>query len=43
LKNAFGDVDKRVDEYRNNLVRLREKFLDRAAVITEAAVLDAGE
>jgi hypothetical protein len=43
VKNAFGDADETVNEYRNNLVRLREKFLDRAAVITEAAVLDAGE
>jgi hypothetical protein len=43
LRNAFGDADKKVEQYRINLVRLRDNFLAHASVITELAVLEAGE
>jgi hypothetical protein len=43
LKNAFGRADEKVEQYRTNLIRLRDNFLSRAAVITEATVIEAGE
>jgi hypothetical protein len=46
LKNILHDVNEKVQDYRTKLIRLRDNFHDRAAVITEAAVLDvldAGE
>jgi vancomycin permeability regulator SanA len=43
LKNAFGHADGKVEQYRTNLVRLRDNFLARASVITEVAVLESGE
>jgi hypothetical protein len=42
LKSIFGQVDGKIDEYRTNLVRLRDNLLARAAVTTEVAVLEAG-
>jgi hypothetical protein len=46
LKNTIHDVNEKVQDYRTKLIRLRDNFHDRAAVITEVAVLevlDAGE
>jgi hypothetical protein len=43
LKNIFGGVDDEVEEYRANLIRLRGKFLDHVVVLTNLAVLKAGE
>jgi hypothetical protein len=43
LKNAFGNADEKVEQYRTNLVRLRDNFLARASVIIEVAVLESGE
>jgi hypothetical protein len=46
LKNKLHDVNEKVENFRTKLIRLRDNFHDRAAVITEAAVLDlldAGE
>jgi hypothetical protein len=42
LKSIVGQVDGKIDQYRTNLVRLRDNFLARAAVTTEIAVLEAG-
>jgi hypothetical protein len=42
LKNIVGQVDGKVENYRTTIVQLRDKFLARAAVITEVAVLEAG-
>jgi hypothetical protein len=42
LKNIFGPVDGKIEEYRTNLVRLRDGFLARAAVTTEVTVLEVG-
>jgi hypothetical protein len=39
LKNLSGQVDEKVEDYRSSLVRLREKLLAHATVITEATVL----
>jgi hypothetical protein len=39
LKNILGQVDEKVENYRTTLVRLREKFLDCAAITTEVTVL----
>jgi hypothetical protein len=36
-------VDSKIEQFRTNLVRLRDSFLARAAVTTEVAVLEAGE
>jgi hypothetical protein len=46
LKNMVGQgprVDAKIEQFRTNLVRLRDSFLARAAVTTEVAVLEAGE
>jgi hypothetical protein len=39
LENIGGQVDGKIEHYRNILVRLREDFLARAAVTTEFTVL----
>jgi hypothetical protein len=43
VKNAFGNADQKVEQYRTNLVRLRDNFLARASIIIELAVLESGE
>jgi hypothetical protein len=43
LKNVFGGVDDEAEKHRANLIRLREKFLAHVAVLTNLAVLEAGE
>lgn len=46
LKNILYDVNEKVQDYRAKLIRLRDNFHDRAAIISEVAVLDvldAGE
>jgi hypothetical protein len=43
LKSTFGKVDEKIDNYRTNLLRLRDNFLSHGAVIAQAVVLDAGE
>jgi hypothetical protein len=43
VNNAFGQADKKIEQYHTDLLRLRENFLDCGAVITEVAVLEAGE
>jgi hypothetical protein len=42
LKNIVGPVDETIEQHRSNLVLLRERFLARAAVITEVTVIEAG-
>jgi hypothetical protein len=42
LKNMVGQVDENIEQFRTNLIRLRDNFLTRAAVTTEVAVLGAG-
>jgi hypothetical protein len=42
LKNVIGPVDEKIEQHRSNLVQLRERFLSRAAVITEVTVIEAG-
>ena len=42
VKNIVGQGDEKIEDYRTNLVRLRDKFLACAAVNTEIAVLEAG-
>jgi hypothetical protein len=42
LKSIVGQVDGKIDQYRTNLVRLRDNFLARATATTEIAVLEAG-
>jgi hypothetical protein len=42
LKYIVGQVDGKIEQYRADLVRLRNIFLSRAAVTTEVAVLEAG-
>jgi hypothetical protein len=39
LKNLGGRVDEKVKDYRVTLVRLRERLLAHATLITEATVL----
>jgi hypothetical protein len=39
LKNLGGRVDEKVEDYRATLVRLRERLLAHATLITEATVL----
>jgi hypothetical protein len=43
LKNITGHVDEKIEQYRINLVRLRDNFLAHAAVTTEVAVLESGK
>jgi hypothetical protein len=43
LKNIVGEVDGKIEQFRTKLFRLRDDFLAHAAVITEVAVLEAGE
>jgi hypothetical protein len=43
LKNLGGRVDQKVEDYRATLVRLRERLLAHAALITEATVLQTRE
>ena len=40
LKNTFGKVDEKIEDYRTNLLRLRDNFLSHGAVIAQVAVLD---
>jgi hypothetical protein len=42
LKNIFGQADGKIEEYRSNLVRLRDSFLARGVVTIEVTVLEAG-
>ena len=42
LKYIVGQVDGKIEQYRTNLIRLRDNFLARATVTTEVAVLEAG-
>jgi hypothetical protein len=42
VKYIVGQVDKKIEQYRADLVRLRNSFLARATVTTEVAVLEAG-
>jgi hypothetical protein len=42
VKNIVGQVDGKIDEYRNKLVRLQDNFLARGAVTIEISVLEAG-
>jgi hypothetical protein len=42
VKNAFDNADQKVEQYRTNLVRLRDNFLARASIIIELAVLESG-
>jgi hypothetical protein len=42
LKYIVSQVDGNIEQYRTDLVRLRNSFLARATVTTEVAVLEAG-
>jgi hypothetical protein len=42
LKNIVGQVDEKIDQYRVNLIQLRDTFLACAAVMTEITVIEVG-
>jgi hypothetical protein len=42
LKNIVGTVDEKIEQRRSNIVRLRERFVARAAAVTEVTVIEAG-
>jgi hypothetical protein len=42
LRNLFGQVDEKTEQYRVNLIRLRDNFLARAAITTEGMRLANG-